>query len=54
MHQFTNLSVAAVPFQPQAALPTHRLVGAARGLQEQERYGVTTDFFHLMGLQVLL
>ena len=34
MHQFTNLSANAVPFQPQAALPTPRLAGAAGGLQE--------------------
>ena len=44
MHQFTNLSANAVPFQPQAALPTCRLAGAARGLQERERDGATTDF----------
>ena len=44
MHQFTNLSATAIPFQLQAALPTPRLAGAARGLQEQERNGVTTDF----------
>ena len=34
MHQFTNISANAIPFQPQAALPTPRLAGAARGLQE--------------------
>ena len=34
MHQFTNLSANAVPFQPQAALPTARPDGAAGGLQE--------------------
>ena len=44
MHQFTNLSANAVPFQLQAALPTPRLAGAARGLQVQERDGATTDF----------
>ena len=44
MHQFTNLSANAIPFQPQAALPTPRLAGAARGLQERERDGATTDF----------
>ena len=44
MHQFTNLSATAVPFQLQAALPIPRLAGAARGLQEQERDGATTDF----------
>ena len=44
MHQFTNLSANAVPFQPQAALPTPRPAGAARGLQEQERDGATSDF----------
>ena len=44
MHQFTNLSASAVPFQLQAALPTPRLAGAAEGLQEQERDGSTTDF----------
>ena len=44
MHHFTNLSATAIPFQPQAALPTPRLAGAAGGLQEQERDGATTDF----------
>ena len=44
MHQFTNLSANAIPFQPQAALPTPRLAGAAGGLQEQERDGATTHF----------
>ena len=44
MHQFTNLSANAVPFQLQAALPTPRLAGAARHLQERERDGATTDF----------
>ena len=34
MHQFTNLSANAVPFQLQAALPTPRLAGTAGGLQE--------------------
>ena len=34
MHQFTNPSANAVPFQQQAALPTPRLAGAAGGLQE--------------------
>ena len=34
MHQFTNLSANAVPFQLQAALLTPRLAGAAGGLQE--------------------
>ena len=34
MHQFSNLSANAIPFQPQAALPTPRLAGVARGLQE--------------------
>ena len=34
MHQFTNLSANAVPFQLQAALPTPRLAGVAGGLQE--------------------
>ena len=44
MHQFTNLSANAIPFQPQAALPTPRLAGASGGLQERERDGATTDF----------
>ena len=43
MHQFTNLSANAIPFQLQATLPTPRLVSAAGGHQEQERDGVTTD-----------
>ena len=37
MHQFSNLSAMAVPFQPQATLPTPRLADAARGCQEPER-----------------
>ena len=44
VHQFTNLSANAIPFQPQAALLTPRPAGAARGLQERERDGATTDF----------
>ena len=44
MHQFTNLSANAIPFQLQAAVPTPRLAGAAGGLQKQERDGSTTDF----------
>ena len=44
MHQFTNRSATAIPFQPQAALPTPRLAGAAGDVQEQERDGATTDF----------
>ena len=34
MHKFTNVSANVIPFQPQAALPTPRLAGAAGGLQE--------------------
>ena len=34
MHQFSNLSANAIPFQPQAALPTPRLACVARGLLE--------------------
>ena len=44
MHQFTNLSANAVPFQLQAAGPTPRLAGAAGGLWEEERDGATSDF----------
>ena len=44
MHQFTNLSAVAAPFQPRPASPTPRLTGAARGIQGQERDGATTDF----------
>ena len=44
MHQFTNLSANAVPFQLQAAGPIPRLAGAAGGLQEQGRDGATSDF----------
>ena len=36
MHQFSNLSAMAVPFLPQATLPTPRLADAARGRQEPE------------------
>ena len=34
MHQFSNLLANAIPFQPQAALPTPRLAGVARSLPE--------------------
>ena len=34
MHQFSNLSANAIPFQPQAALPTSRPAGVAGGLPE--------------------
>ena len=44
MHQFSNLSVTAVPFQPRATLPTPRLDDAARSCQEPERDGSATDF----------
>ena len=44
MHQFSNLSTNAVPFQLQAAFPTPRLTGVAGGLPEQERDGTTSDF----------
>ena len=44
MHQFSNLSANAVPFQPQAALPTPRPAGVAGGLPERERDGTTSDF----------
>ena len=44
MPQFTNLSANAAPFQPQAALPTPRPVGAARGSREQEGGMVIADF----------
>ena len=44
MHQFTNLSANAIPFQPQAAGPTPRLAGATGGLREQERDGAASDF----------
>ena len=44
MHQFSNLSANAIPFQPQAALPTPRPTGVAKGLPELERDGATSDF----------
>ena len=34
MHQFSNLSANAIPFQLQAALPTPRLAGVVGGLPE--------------------
>ena len=36
MHQFSILSATAVPFQPQATLPTPRLADAARDRQGPE------------------
>ena len=44
MHQLTNLSANAAPFQLQAAGPTPRLAGAAGSLQEHKRDGATSDF----------
>ena len=44
MHQLSNLSANAIPFQLQAALPTPRLARVAGGLQERERDGATSDF----------
>ena len=44
MHQFTNLSANAIPFQPQAALLTPRPAGIAGGLPEWERDWATSDF----------
>ena len=44
MHQFSNLSANAVPFQLQAALPTPRLAGVAGGLPECGRDGASSDF----------
>ena len=44
MHQFSNLSANAIPFQPQAALPTPRPAGVAGGLPEQGRDGPSSDF----------
>ena len=44
MHQFSNLSANTIPFQPQAALLTPRLAGAAGSLQERERGGATSEF----------
>ena len=39
MNQFSHLLAMAVPFQPQAALPTPRLVDAVHGCQGSERGG---------------
>ena len=47
MHQFSNLSAMAAPFQPQATLPTLRLADAARGCQEPERDRSAADLFPL-------
>ena len=44
MHQFSNLSANAIPFQPQAALPAPRPAGVAGGLPEQGRDGASSDF----------
>ena len=44
MHQFSNLSANAIPFQLQAALPTPRLAGVARGLPERGRDEASSDF----------
>ena len=44
MHQFSNLSANAIPFQPQAALPTPRSAGMARGLPERGRDEASSDF----------
>ena len=44
VHQFSNLSANAIPFQLQVALPTPRPAGMARAPPEQERGGATSDF----------
>ena len=44
MHQVSNLSANAVPFQLQAALPAPRLAGVAGSLPEQGRDGASSDF----------
>ena len=44
MHQFSNLSANAIPFQLQAALPTPRLAGVAGGLPDRGRDGASSDF----------
>ena len=44
MHQFSNLSANAIPFQLQAALPTPRPAGVAGGLPERGRDGASSDF----------
>ena len=44
MHQLSNLSANAVPFQLQAALPTPRPAGMAGGLPERGRDGASSDF----------
>ena len=44
MHQVSNLSANAIPFQLQAALPAPRPAGVARGPLEQERDGASSDF----------
>ena len=50
MHQFTNLSATAVPFQLQAALPTPRLVGAARVFRNEREMGQQLTSPHLIEL----
>ena len=54
MHQFSNLSANAVPFQPQAALPTPRPAGVAGGLPNKGEMGPHLTFPHLVEPQVLL
>ena len=49
MHQFSNFSATAVPFQPQAVLPTSRLTDASRGHQEPESDRSAADLSQLQG-----
>ena len=44
LHQFSNLSANAIPFQWQAALLTPRPAGMTRGLPERGRDGASSDF----------
>ena len=49
MHQSSNFSATAVPFQPRAALPTSRLTDASRGCQEPESDRSADGFSPLQG-----
>ena len=49
MHQYSHFSATAIPFQPQATLPTPRLNDTSRGHQEPKSGKSATDLSQPQG-----
>ena len=49
MHQYSHFSATAIPFQPQASLPTPRLNDTSRGHQEPKSDKSATDLSQPQG-----